>query len=78
MAVYTEVGEAELDAFLADYDIGEAEALKGVAEGVENSNYLLTTTKGQYFLTLYEKRVDPKDLPFFLGLMDHLAARGIT
>jgi homoserine kinase type II len=78
MAVYTEVGEAELEAFLADYDIGEAEALKGVAEGVENSNYLLTTTKGQYFLTLYEKRVDPKDLPFFLGLMDHLAARGIT
>ncbi|MDP2334042.1 MAG: homoserine kinase [Reyranella sp.] len=78
MAVYTEVGEAELNAFLADYDIGEAEALKGVAEGVENSNYLLTTTKGQYFLTLYEKRVDPKDLPFFLGLMDHLAARGIT
>src|SRR3990167_3525376 len=77
MAVYTEVGEAELDAFLADYDIGEVEALKGVAEGVENSNYLLTTTKGQYFLTLYEKRVDPKDLPFFLGLMDHLAGRGI-
>ena len=78
MAVYTEVGEAELDAFLAGYDIGEAEALKGVAEGVENSNYLLTTTRGQYFLTLYEKRVDPRDLPFFLGLMDHLAARGIT
>ncbi len=78
MAVYTEVGEAELDAFLADYDIGEAEALKGVAEGVENSNYLLTTTKGQYFLTLYEKRVDPRDLPFFLGLLDHLAARGIN
>jgi homoserine kinase type II len=78
MAVYTEVGEAELDAFLADYDIGEAEALKGVAEGVENSNFLLTTTGGQYFLTLYEKRVDPKDLPFFLGLLDHLAARGIN
>ncbi len=78
MAVYTEVGDAELEAFLVDYDIGEAEALKGVAEGVENSNYLLTTTRGQYFLTLYEKRVDPRDLPFFLGLMDHLAARGIT
>jgi homoserine kinase type II len=78
MAVYTEVSDAELEAFLAEYDIGEADALKGVAEGVENSNYLLTTTKGQYFLTLYEKRVDPKDLPFFLGLMDHLAARGIN
>ncbi len=78
MAVYTEVGEAELDAFLADYEIGEAVALKGVAEGVENSNFLLNTTGGQYFLTLYEKRVDPRDLPFFLGLMDHLAARGIN
>jgi len=78
MAVYTEVGEAELAAFLAEYDIGAPEALKGVAEGVENSNYLLTTTRGQYFLTLYEKRVDPADLPFFLGLLDHLAARGIV
>ncbi|HYC64189.1 MAG TPA: homoserine kinase [Reyranellaceae bacterium] len=78
MAVYTEVGEAELDAFLAEYDIGEPVALKGVAEGVENSNFLLSTTKGQYFLTLYEKRVDPKDLPFFLGLLDHLSSRGIN
>jgi homoserine kinase type II len=78
MAVYTEVSDAELEAFLAEYDIGQADSFKGVAEGVENSNYLLTTTQGQYFLTLYEKRVDPKDLPFFLGLMDHLAARGIT
>lgn len=65
MAVYTDVGDAELEAFLAEYDIGRADALKGVAEGVENSNYLLTTDRGQYFLTLYEKRVAPKDLPFF-------------
>jgi homoserine kinase type II len=78
MAVYTEVGDTELDAFLAEYDIGEADSFKGVAEGVENSNYLLTTTRGPYFLTLYEKRVNPRDLPFFLGLMDHLAAHGIT
>jgi len=78
MAVYTEVGDTELEAFLAEYDIGEADSFKGIAEGVENSNYLLTTTKGQYIVTLYEKRVDPKDLPFFLGLMDHLAARGIV
>ena len=78
MAVYTEVSDAELEAFLAEYDIGEPESFKGIAEGVENSNYLLTTTKGPYFITLYEKRVDPKDLPFFLGLMDHLAARGIN
>ena len=77
MAVYTEVGDTELEAFLAEYDIGEADSFKGMAEGVENSNYLLTTTRGQYFLTLYEKRVDPRDLPFFLGLMDHLAAHGI-
>jgi homoserine kinase type II len=78
MAVYTEVGDAELEAFLAEYAIGEARSFKGIAEGVENSNYLLTTTEGQFIVTLYEKRVDPRDLPFFLGLMDHLAARGIN
>ncbi|TWS97098.1 homoserine kinase [Reyranella sp. CPCC 100927] len=77
MAVYTEVADDQLDAFLAEYDIGEPQSCKGIAEGVENSNYLLATTRGTYFLTLYEKRVDPRDLPFFLGLMDHLAARGI-
>jgi homoserine kinase type II len=78
MAVYTEVGDAELEAFLSEYDIGEADAFKGIAEGVENSNYLLTTTRGHYIVTLYEKRVDPDDLPFFLGLMDHLSQRGIN
>ena len=78
MAVYTEVSADELDAFLEQYDIGTAESFKGVAEGVENSNYFLTTDRGTYFVTLYEKRVDPKDLPFFLGLMEHLAGRGIT
>ena len=78
MAVYTEVSDEELEAFLADYDIGEAVSFKGIAEGVENTNYVLTTTRGQYMLTLYEKRVDPRDLPFFLGLMDHLAERGIN
>jgi homoserine kinase type II len=78
VAVYTEVSDSELEAFLAEYDIGEAESFKGIAEGVENTNYVLTTDKGQYMVTLYEKRVDPKDLPFFLGLMDHLAERGIN
>ena len=78
MAVYTEVSDAELEAFLQDYDIGQAESFKGIAEGVENTNYVLTTTRGQYMVTLYEKRVDPADLPFFLGLMDHLAGRGIN
>jgi homoserine kinase type II len=78
MAVYTEVSDAELAAFLTDYDIGQAASFKGIAEGVENTNYVLTTDRGQYMVTLYEKRVDPRDLPFFLGLMDHLAERGIN
>lgn len=77
MAVYTEVSDEDLEAFVADYDIGEVESCKGIAEGVENSNFLLTTTTGSYILTLYEKRVNPADLPFFLDLMDHLAAKGI-
>jgi homoserine kinase type II len=77
MAVYTDVGEEELAAFLADYDLGAVMALKGIAEGVENTNYFLHTTAGYYFLTLYEKRVAPEDLPFFIGLMEHLASRGI-
>jgi homoserine kinase type II len=77
MAVYTEVSDDDLDAFLADYDIGDATSFKGIAEGVENSNYLLATTAGRYILTLYEKRVRRRDLPFFVGLMEHLSARGI-
>lgn len=78
MAVYTEVSDDELDAFLAEYDIGELMSLKGIAEGVENTNYMLHTSRGYYFLTLYEKRVDPKDLPFFVGLMEHCASRGLN
>jgi homoserine kinase type II len=77
MAVYTDVSDEELTAFLARYDAGSLVSVKGIAEGVENSNYLLTTTSGAYILTLYEKRVRAEDLPFFLGLMEHLAARGI-
>ena len=78
MAVYTEVSDDSLAQFLADYDIGRMVAFRGIAEGVENSNYSLRTTVGDYILTLYEKRVDPADLPWFLGLMDHLARRGIV
>jgi homoserine kinase type II len=78
MAVYTEVTDDALAAFLADYDIGRMVAFRGIAEGVENSNFSLRTTTGDYILTLYEKRVDPADLPWFLGLMDHLARRGIV
>jgi homoserine kinase type II len=78
MAVYTEVSDEELIAFVAGYSIGEVTSCKGIAEGVENSNYLLTTDKGSYILTLYEKRVAADDLPFFLGLMSHLAERGVS
>jgi homoserine kinase type II len=78
MAVYTEVTADQLTAFLSAYDIGELRSCKGIAEGVENSNYLLHTTAGRYILTLYEKRVDAAELPFFLGLLEHLAARGLS
>ena len=78
MAVYTEVGDEALAAFLADFDLGSIVAFRGIAEGVENSNFSLRTTAGDYILTLYEKRVEPADLPWFLGLMEHLATRGIT
>lgn len=78
MAVYTEVGDEALAAFLAEYDLGTAIAFRGIAEGVENSNYVLRTTAGDYILTLYERRVDPADLPWFLGLMEHLAGRGLS
>ena len=78
MAVYTDITEDELSGFLTAYDVGELTSYKGIAEGVENSNFLLHTTKASYILTLYEKRVDPGDLPFFLGLMQHLASRGLS
>jgi len=78
MAVYTEISSDELAAFVAGYDIGSVLSVKGIAEGVENSNFLLVTEKGPYILTLYERRVDIGDLPFFLGLMEHLAAKGIA
>ncbi len=78
MAVYTEVSDDALRAFLAPYDLGEVTSFKGIAEGVENSNFLLRSASGQYILTLYEKRVRAEDLPFFIGLMEHLAGRGVT
>jgi homoserine kinase type II len=78
MAVYTEIGDDELRAFTAQYDIGEVLSCKGIAEGVENSNFLLTTARGNFILTLYEKRVARQDLPFFIALMDHLAHHGVA
>jgi homoserine kinase type II len=78
MAVYTDVAAEEVAAFLSAYDLGDLLAYKGIAEGVENSNFLLHTSRGYFILTLYEKRVAANDLPFFLGLMEHLAARALT
>jgi homoserine kinase type II len=78
LAVYTEFSDEEFEAFIAAYDIGTVTAVKGIAEGVENSNYLLSTAHSPYILTLYERRVAEADLPFFLCLMEHLAARGIA
>lgn len=78
MAVYTDISEVELGDFLEQYSIGRLLSYKGIAEGVENSNFMLHTDTDPYFLTLYEKRVDPDDLPFFLGLMEHLAENGIN
>jgi homoserine kinase type II len=77
MAVYTEVTAEELSALLGRYGIGRLMAFKGIAEGIENSNYFLETETGHFILTIYERRVSPEDLPFFLGLMEHLAERGL-
>ena len=78
MAVYTDITEDDLRNFLIQYDTGSLTSYKGIAEGVENSNFLLHTTKDPLILTLYEKRVEKSDLPFFLGLMQHLAAKGLS
>lgn len=78
MAVYTEVSDDELATFIASYGLGQLLSFKGIAEGVENTNYIVHTSKGTFILTLYEKRVEVADLPFYLGLMDHLAAYGLS
>jgi homoserine kinase type II len=77
MAVYTDVPDDQLIDFVASYDLGDVTAFKGIAEGVENSNFFLATDQGQFILTLYEKRVAPEDLPFFVGLVEHLAEKGM-
>jgi homoserine kinase type II len=78
MAVYTEVSDEELATFIAGYGLGELLSFKGIAEGVENTNYIVHATRGPFILTLYERRTAREDLPFFLGLMEHLAARGVS
>lgn len=77
MAVYTDVSDAELAQFLEAFELGAALTFKGIAEGVENSNFFLKTERGSFILTLYEKRVREDDLPFFLGLLEHLSRKGI-
>ncbi len=77
MAVYTPVSAEAMAAFLTRYDVGDLVSAKGIAEGVENSNYLVDTTNGRFILTLYEKRVQAADLPFFMALLDHLADKGL-
>ena len=76
MAVYTHVSAEEISDFIKTYDVGDVVTFKGIAEGVENTNFILQTTTDSFILTLYEKRVNPDDLPFFLGLMDHLVQKG--
>src|SRR6204780_2905620 len=78
MAVYTDVVAEDLARFLAGYDVGELLSYKGITEGVENSNFLVHTSTGNFILPLYGRRVAERDLPFFLSLMEHLASRGIT
>ena len=78
MAVYTNVSDEDLAQYLTEYDLGKAIAFKGIAEGVENSNYFLETTSGRFILTLFEKRANPADLPYFIQLKQHLAANGYS
>ena len=77
MAVFTPVSAEEMAALLSRYDVGTLVSAKGIAEGVENSNFLIDTTTSRFILTLYEARVDEADLPFFMALLDHVADRGL-
>ena len=76
MAVYTHLGAEELARLIAHYDVGDLVSAKGIAEGVSNSNWLVETSEGRFILTMYERRIDTADLPFFLGLLDHLSEAG--
>jgi homoserine kinase type II len=76
MAVYTHVGAEQVAAFLQAYDVGALISFKGIAEGVQNTNFFVETTQNRFILTLYESRVNPDDLPFFFALLDHLHRAG--
>ena len=76
LAVYTNLNEDQLKAFLKLYDIGKLISFSGITEGIENSNFYLRTSNGEFILTIFEKRVDIKDLPFFIKIMNHLNNKG--
>lgn len=76
MAIYTHLGAEDLAVLIAEYDVGALVSAKGIAEGVSNSNWMIETTRGRFILTMYEERVDTRYLPFYLGLLDHLAGKG--
>ncbi len=76
MAVYTHIPAEEMAELVRAFGAGDLTSAKGIAEGVENSNYLVETTKGRFIFTVYEKRVDTNDLPFFMAMIDHLVAKG--
>jgi homoserine kinase type II len=76
MAVYTHIAGEDMATLVQRFGAGRLISAKGIAEGVENSNYLVETDQGRFIFTVYEKRVDTGDLPFFLGLIDHLVAKG--
>ncbi|WP_066555733.1 homoserine kinase [Croceicoccus bisphenolivorans] len=76
MAVYTRIGAEAMATLIAQFDVGELTSAKGIAEGVSNSNWIIETTQARFILTVYEERTEVEELPFFLGLLDHLAAAG--
>ncbi len=78
MAVYTEVGRADLAAFLAGFEVGDVRSFTAIADGTENTNYRLATTQGKFVLTLFESRTPSRDLPFVVALMDHLSRRNVV
>ncbi len=78
MAVYTDIDDVTLSALLDAYDLGPPLAFKGIAEGVQNSNFLLETPKGRFILTVFEERTQKEHLPFFMGMMGHLASEGLS
>ena len=78
MAVYTKVSKGEIQSILSKYDLGKLIKYEEIQEGIENSNFKVTTTDGIFILTIYEKRVKEEDLPYFINLMDHLSSHGIN